>query len=240
MIFCIDSGNTRLKWGLHDGSGWLELGALPQAEVAQLAEVVKRLPRPQQVMVANVAGEAVAKAIAAALAGWSVSPCFVRSEEKRAGVTNGYANPAQLGVDRWCALIGARRQTTAPVVVVGSGTATTIDTLDAEGHFLGGLILPGFDLMRSALAKNTANLPFADGDWQAYPRCTDDAIASGCIEAQAGAIERSFERIAGHPEASCLLFGGGASLLENHLRCPHRRVENLVLQGLCVLAVESC
>ena len=240
MIFCIDSGNTRLKWGLHDGCGWLELGALPQAEVAQLAEVVKRLPRPQQVMVANVAGETVARAIEAALADWGVSPCFVRSEAIRAGVSNGYTNPAQLGVDRWCALLGAHQQTQGPVVVVGSGTATTIDTLDENGHFLGGFILPGFDLMRAALAKNTANLPWADGQWQAYPRCTDDAIASGCLEAQAGAIERVFERIAWHPEASCLLFGGGSTFLESRLRCPHRVVSTLVLDGLMTLSVEIC
>lgn len=240
MIFCIDSGNTRLKWGMYDGSGWLELGALPQAEVAQLAEVVKRLPRPQQVMVANVAGEEVAKAIETGLSGWSITPGFARSEAKRAGVSNGYANPAQLGVDRWCALIGARRQSSAPVVVVGAGTATTIDTLDEDGHFLGGFILPGFDLMRSALAKNTANLPFADGDWQAYPRCTDDAIASGCIEAQLGAIERAFDRIAGHPDAVCLLFGGAAVRLESRLRCPHRVVPTLLLEGLYAIAVETC
>jgi len=211
---------------------------LPQAEVVQLAEVTKCLPRPQQVMVANVAGEAVASAIAAALTGWDVSPCFVHSEAKRAGVSNGYIHPGQLGVDRWCALIGARWQTKAPMVVVGCGTATTIDTLDENGHFLGGFILPGFDLMRAALAKNTANLPWAEGQWSAYPRCTDDAITSGCIEALSGGVERAFDRIASHPEATCLLFGGGAALLENCLRCPHRRADHLVLEGLRILAVE--
>ncbi len=238
MIFCVDSGNTRLKWGLYDGSGWCAQGALAQNEVTGLAELAGRLSRPEKIMVANVAGDVVAKAIVAVLAAWKVEPCFVHSEARRAGVTNDYTNPAQLGVDRWCALIGARWQTTAPVVVVGAGTATTIDTLDENGHFLGGFILPGFDLMRSSLAKNTANLPLADGDWQAYPRCTDDAITSGCIEAQAGAIERAFERIAGHPEASCLLFGGGASRLASLLRCPHRRADHLVLEGLRILAVE--
>lgn len=238
VIFCIDSGNTRLKWGLHDGSSWRAQGALAQNEIARLAELAGQWPVPQKIMVANVAGDAVAHAIVAALAAWKVEPCFVRSEARRAGVSNGYTNPAQLGVDRWCALIGARRQTQAPVVVVGAGTATTIDTLDENGHFLGGFILPGFDLMRAALAKNTANLPWADGEWQAYPRCTDDAIASGCIEAQAGAIERAFERIAGHPGATCLLSGGAAEMLENRLRCPHRRSDHLVLEGLRTLAVE--
>lgn len=238
MIFCIDSGNTRLKWGMHDGSGWLELGALPQAEVAQLSQLVRQWPKPQKILVANVAGEAVAQAIVSALSAWGIEPCFVRSAAQCAGVSNGYAQPGQLGVDRWCALIGARRQTQAPVVVVGSGTATTIDTLDENGHFLGGFILPGFDLMRAALARRTANLPFANGDWQPYPRCTDDAIASGCLEAQSGAIERSFRRIAHHRQALCLLFGGGAPLLSPLLSIPCRIVPTLALDGLAFMAVE--
>lgn len=239
MILCIDSGNTRLKWGLHDGYGWREQGVFAQNEVARLAELTRQWLVPQKIMVANVAGAAAAEAIVAALSAWGTVPGFVRSEARCAGVTNGYGQPGQLGVDRWCALIGARRQIQAPVVVVGAGTATTIDTLDENGNFLGGFILPGFDLMQAALAKNTANLPWADGVWQAYPRCTDDAIASGCIEAQAGAVERAFARISGHPAALCLLFGGAAPRLQERLGCPHQLMPNLVLEGLCVLAVES-
>ncbi len=238
MILCVDSGNTRLKWGIHDGSAWLEQGALPQSEVAQLSSISPHWPQFRQAIIANVAGEAVASAIRAALRGMSLSPCFVRSESQRAGVSNHYENPEQLGVDRWCALISARQQTRAPVIVVGAGTATTIDSLDEKGNFLGGLILPGFDLMRSALAKNTANLPFAEGHWQINPRTTADAIFSGCLAAQLGAIERAYDRIAAHPDAGCLLFGGCAGLLESHLRCPKRVVPNLVLEGLLVLSVE--
>lgn len=238
MILCIDSGNTRLKWGLHNGSGWQAQGALAQTEMAQLAELIQQWPKPQKIMVANVAGETVAQAIVSAFSAWGIEPRFVRSEAQCAGVTNGYAQPGQLGVDRWCALIGARRQTQGPVVVVGSGTATTIDTLDENGHFLGGFILPGFDLMRAALAKNTANLPFANGDWQAYPHCTNDAIASGCLEAQSGAIERAFRRIANHRHALCLLFGGGAPLLSPLLSIPCRNVPALTLDGLAFMAVE--
>jgi type III pantothenate kinase len=34
-----------------------------------------------------------------------------------------------------------------PALVVMVGTAVTVDALDADGRFLGGLILPGFGLM---------------------------------------------------------------------------------------------
>ena len=115
-----------------------------------------------------------------------------------------------------------------------AGTATTIDTLDGDGRFLGGLILPGLDLMRRSLARDTAALPLADGQYLAWPRCTDDAITSGCVEAQAGAIERAIAKLGNG--ATCLLSGGAAGVIGEHLGIAHRRVDNLVLEGLLRLA----
>jgi len=236
MIVCIDSGNTRVKWAAHDGAGWLSPGAASHTDLAALAALPGTLPEPRLVMVANVAGAAAAAAIENALAGWRQRFAWVRSEAAACGVTNGYANPAALGVDRWCALVGARTLTAAACLVVGAGTATTVDSLDARGHFQGGLIVPGFDLMRMALARNTAGLPLADGNYTPLPATTEDAIFSGCLEAQLGAIERAFSRLAGEPGANCLIFGGAAPLLARHLTMPHRRVDGLVLEGLLAMA----
>lgn len=237
MILCVDSGNTRLKWGLRDGDSWLALGACLHAEHGDFAAAVAALPAPERVVVANVAGAAVAQAIEQTLAAWRERLVFVRSGARAGGVVNGYEQPGRLGVDRWCALVGARGYSRAACLVVGAGTATTVDTLDAAGTFRGGLILPGFDLMRRALAGQTAGLPLAAGEHRAWPRCTDDAIYSGCLEAQAGAIERAYARLAGEGEAECLLFGGAAPLLDAHLAIPRRRIDTLVLDGLHALAI---
>lgn len=236
MILCIDSGNTRIKWGLRDGERWLSEGALLQADIGQLGDRLKNLPPPERIMVANVAGPIAAGAIEKAFAPWRQRLEFAQSASAGGGVRNGYAEPARLGVDRWCALVGARHRVQSDCLVVGAGTATTVDTLDADGNFLGGLILPGFDLMRGALARNTAGLPLAQGKHEAFPRCTDDAIFSGCLEAQLGAIERAFARIAHRPGVQCLIFGGAAPLLMEHLSLPALRVDTLVLDGLFHLA----
>ena len=112
-----------------------------------------------------------------------------------AGVRNGYRNPAQLGCDRFAAAIGAHALEPGKALVVATcGTATTIDALSADGDFLGGMILPGLGLMASSLARNTAQLPqiAASGAVPAgFADNTDDAILSGCLSAQAGAIERA-------------------------------------------------
>lgn len=236
MILCIDSGNTRLKWGVREGDAWGGLGACAQADHHDFAAAVAALPAPERIMVANVAGAAAGEAIERTLAAWRERLVFVRSGACAGGVVNGYAEPGRLGVDRWCALVGARRHSQAACLVVGAGTATTIDTLDADGLFRGGLILPGFDLMRRALAGQTAGLPLATGEHRDWPRCTDDAIYSGCLEAQVGAIERAYARLAAEGEVECLLFGGAAPLLDALLAIPRRRIDTLVLDGLDTLA----
>jgi type III pantothenate kinase len=231
MILCLDCGNSRLKWGLHDGADWLEQGALGHDGIAALAGLAQRWPQPEQVLLANVAGPAVGASIRHSLGPWAAHLQEIRSTARCAGVSNHYRYPEKLGVDRWCALIGARGRTQTACLVVMAGTATTIDTLDAEGNFLGGLILPGSDLMQRALARDTAGLPLAAGQWSATPRCTEDAIASGAIEAQLGAIERAFRRMAS-PDAVCLLSGGNADVLLPRLAMPCIQAQNLPLEGL--------
>ena len=232
MIVAIDAGNSRVKWGLHDGSRWLDSGALATSEVACLAEVAVRWPADSRVVVCNVAGSAVEEQLGALLdkrhGGFSV----LRASAEACGVRSRYARPQQLGADRWAALIGARTLHDSACLVVCAGTATTVDQLDANGVFCGGLILPGFDLMRSALAYNTAQLPLADGVFRELPRNTMDAISSGCLHAQLGAIERMFQAIAGEPAARCLLTGGAAPRLAEHLKIPFELKDNLILDGL--------
>ena len=109
------------------------------------------------------------------LARWRVTPKWLVATRAACGVTNRYANPSQLGADRWAAIVAARRRATAggqspmPVVVVNAGTAVTIDALDADGVFRGGVILPGMRLMLQALAEKTSALKVAPGTFADFP-----------------------------------------------------------------------
>ena len=232
MILCLDAGNTRLKWGLHDGARWCASGALAHQEVAHLAAA---LPvRPARILACNVAGAAVAAQIESLAAQLRVPLGWFESSAACCGVTNGYDRPERLGADRWAALIGAHHLHQGAALVVMAGTATTIDCLDAAGRHRGGVILPGLALMKRALARNTANLPDARGVFRALPTNTDDAIESGCLNATVGAIERLYRfacRVTG-ADLCCLLSGGAADRLAPHLELPLKRIDNLVLEGL--------
>lgn len=234
MILCLDAGNTRMKFGLFDDSGWRMQGAL---NYQAFADLLAELPAmPTRIVACNVAGEAIRRRIEALADGLDLPLDWLASTRAACGVSNGYDKPGQLGADRWAALIAARALHAGPCVVVMAGTATTIDALDADGVFRGGLILPGLSLMHAALAGNTADLPHAAGRYRPQPTNTDDAIVSGAIHATLGAIERM--RAALNAEAAILLSGGAAEQLTEHIQPPARRIENLVLEGLAHYATE--
>ena len=244
MILAIDCGNTRVKWGLR-GAGdappaegepgaWRAQGARPLAEIAHLQADWATIAAPMRIAIANVAGESVRAALVLSLARFSAGQIWVTAAPSQCGVINSYSTPSQLGADRWASLIGARHLHAGASLVVNAGTATTVDLLGADGVFRGGVIFPGVDLMKKSLAENTAGLPLAEGKYAEEPRNTADAIASGCLHAQAGAIERLFEKLG--QGALCFLSGGGAPKLAGLLKIPMRAVDNLALEGLVRIA----
>jgi len=239
MILAIDAGNSRVKWGWHDGRGWSSLSTVSLIEFAAANHDINPFAatheNPQQIVISNVAGEGAHQLLINWTRIFDAEPLWLKGEAERCGVTSRYERPDQLGPDRWAALVAARALHSGACLVVNAGTATTADVLSAEGEFLGGLILPGVDLMRFVLHEHTGRLPLQEGRFVRTPRNTIDAIETGCRHAQAGAIERMF-RIAG-TGAQCLVSGGAGKALIEQLGIPCRYVENLVLEGLAKIAL---
>jgi type III pantothenate kinase len=236
MILLLDAGNSRIKWRLA-GHGVHGAGIATHDALEELAATLET-PGITRVLGSNVAGASVAETLSGMVARRGLTLEWLTASARRCGVTNLYTHPAQLGVDRWAALIGARAYSTQATLVVMAGTATTVDMLAASGHFLGGLILPGVYLMRQALTASAAQLAPRTGHFVPVPRNTADAILSGCLNAQAGAIERMFRQFR-DPRANCLLSGGGADEIAPLLDIIVQRVDNLVLDGLFQIAREA-
>ncbi len=234
MLLLVDAGNTRIKWALAAPGAvlgdWLASGAVAHAELEQAALIWQQHGIARAV-VANVAGAAMRQRLQAALAAVPID--WFASTAERDGMRNNYRVPAQLGCDRFAAALGARALEPGRALLVATcGTATTIDALSADGVFLGGMIVPGLGLMASSLARNTAQLPQISAG-RAEPRGfadnTDDAILSGLLAAQAGAIERAYDM---HRAHNCIISGGAAPYIAAVLARPHRLVDNIVLLGL--------
>ena len=152
MKLLIDAGNTRIKWACVNGDEWLNRGALPVEQTGELPQQFAGVHDIQQIWVSNVAGEEVARHIRNIKVDHSAPFNFIAAREMQCGVRNGYTNPGQLGSDRWAALIAAWHLVRGKCMVVNCGTAITIDTLSVQGEFIGGLIVPGVELMQRSLA----------------------------------------------------------------------------------------
>ena len=240
MILAVDAGNSRVKWALHDGRSFVREGWVAHADFDALDAQWSSLPAPSSIVIANVAGDETGQRLRKCLERWPIAPRWASSARSQAGVTNCYDEPSQLGVDRWAALIGARAHSSDPCIVVNAGTAMTVDALGAQGEFIGGIIVPGFNLMHESLAANTARLSAERGNFTPFPRATRDAITSGAIQALCGAIERMRDAMlaAGHREPVMIFSGGAGELVARHLGRPVRIVDKLVLEGLVRIAIE--
>lgn len=245
MLLLIDAGNTRVKWAIADEAApigsWLASGALFHTELDLLAEPLKQY-QPNRALLSNVAGEVMRARLETLLLEYlAPTPALTwfRSRAQQAGVVNSYRDPAQLGCDRFASLLGARSLfDQQPLLIVTAGTATTIDALDTSSHFLGGMILPGLATMTQSLALSAAQLPQVETQWAGaqFADNTSDAIVSGCIQAQVGAIMQARAQL---PDAHCLLSGGAARYLLPCLPPPIELVEQLVLRGLHVAALSE-
>ena len=222
----IDMGNTRTKWRCGDAAGFAPAGQLPEPPSA-----------PTRVRVATVLRnqDAVAGAVRER---FGVAAEFATVAARLGGVRCAYAEPAQLGVDRWLALVAAWRRARAATVVIGVGTAATVDFVRADGRHAGGYIAPGLRLLREALRRRTAAVrPTAQAAASLVPGTdTDAAVSSGTwlmlvAFAQAAVAECA---AVGSAQPEVFLTGGDAELLAGCLSAPVQCAPHLVLDGLAI------
>ncbi|GAC1300739.1 MAG: pantothenate kinase [Steroidobacteraceae bacterium] len=249
MILVIDVGNTRLKWawltstGLSDQQAVVHRDAKPGIWTAALFESGQN---PSRVLVSNVAGPVMAKTLARLTEQvFRVNIEFVTAAPEYHGLTNGYLDPSLLGADRWLALIGAWTKARSALCVVDAGTAVKVDSVDAGGQHLGGLIAPGIHMMREALMKKTGDI--AKAALQSTPSLTGilanntvGAVTRGAVFALAGMADRAAEVIEQSTGTKPTLFitGGDAGMLAGTMRARGEIVPDLVLQGLAVIAAQ--
>jgi len=268
----IDAGNSVVKWAISDRDGhrFMGTGLESNGEVAGLDE---RLMdswgglRFRGVYATSVADDEAMRAIERAVRAccglevtWFGPQRHFEGRGLGHGVAliNGYRDPMQLGADRWHALVAAcAKFPDQPLVVVSAGTATTVDCVRAEPYaaalFMGGVIAPGYALMRESLARGTARLPLADETEPPSPHAgsTAQAIASGVHFAQLGLVENVVREFAAELEQASLepprllLTGGRARALFGPLSrsvLAERAVaalsleHNLVLRGVALRA----
>lgn len=247
MLLVLDVGNTRLKWAQVEDSELSEQQAIVHRNVKSDlwgAAVFESTANPSRILASNVAGLVMARTLARlANRAYGLPIEFVSTTADFQELRNGYLNPLLLGVDRWLALIGAWTKTRSALCIVDAGTAVKVDSVNAHGQHLGGLIVPGIPMMRAALMTNTSNIAqAAEQSTASLPGVlannTIDAISMGSVFALAGMADRAAELVATRTTEKPKLYitGGDANLVASNMHTRGEIVPDLVLQGLAVIA----
>jgi type III pantothenate kinase len=244
MYLLIDLGNTRLKWAAVSSGTTAAKGVFAHAG-AEVEAILDRewamLSSVRQVYVASVASSRLDADIDAFVnRRFGIRADFLRSPAEALGIRNAYAEPQRLGIDRFLGLAALHAARQRAQVLVGVGTALTLDAIDAEGGHLGGWIVPSPALMRQAVLSRTARVGVSEGKLVDLADNTADALYSGSLQAAIGAIERfcanAARQFAEWP--AVVLTGGGADEIAA-LVPGAERTPDLILRGLALWAIAA-
>ena len=236
----LDGGNSQLKWAWVENGTFSEVGHAPYRDLTQLGEEWLQFADEDVKIVGCAVCGSVKKAMVEEQLTRPVE--WLSSMPQALGIRNHYRRPEEHGSDRWFNALGSRRFTQNACVVVSCGTAITTDALTEDNHYLGGTIMPGFHLMKEAMALKTANLNRPIGKVYPFPTTTPNAIASGMMDAVCGALMmmhgRLKDKTGGGKPVDIIITGGGAARVvqalpesfvhDNQVKI----VDNLVIHGL--------
>jgi type III pantothenate kinase len=242
MKALFDLGNSRLKWALSENgirnSGFVE-SSDPLFLSGYLDTALGKIQAPGQAWISSVSGDATTQELVSWLRrAWSIDAHIIKASADAYGVINSYVQPETLGSDRWAALIAIKHRYMQPATIIDCGTATTIDFLDGN-RFYGGVILPGLQLSRSSLVSNTARLQFKDSETiSSFATSTSAGIQSGTLLGLVGAIEHIVKQQQQERGKSSNLYltGGSADAIKPYLVLASEVIDDLVLQGIEVIA----
>jgi type III pantothenate kinase len=259
VILLLDIGNTRVKWAWLEefGLGASSAAAHDTTHRAWQSEIEADGRIPHRIVVSNVAGPSVRDVVVDwAIGHFSLTPEVLVSEAEAFGVRNAYAKPEMLGIDRWLALVAARRASTRPTCLLNAGTAFTVDALDTDGRHLGGFILPGLQLLNDSLvqAQSATGVPIesladpfaADlGGDATMSAANADSHAdvpppSGPLALLAALGDRAIRHLAERAgtEPRVVITGGDATAIAPLLTVKPALLPDLVMTGLALAATE--
>ena len=258
-VLAVDIGNTRAKFGVfHVNQNHsvvpITIVARVLDQMPSVADELKawwrnlHLPAPISAVVAGSDPETRDQLIDA----WPLSECRPAAivSYQQIPIAVDVDVPAKVGIDRLLNVFAAGRLLAEDrsVIVVDSGTATTVDLMTSDQTFRGGSILPGLRLSAHAMHDYTARLPLLNVDDEPAElpdvpgRNTEDAMRAGLFIGQLGSVRELINRLtaaAAHQfresdPPRIVVTGGGGRQLIHHL-AGATFIDSLALHGLALL-----
>jgi len=238
-----DVGNTTLKWASYCDRHLTAVKSIKHQNKLRevLCSTFSDQPKPDAVFVTNVMGDLINSQICDYVGTeWGVPTYIVKTQAEGFGVKVCYDNPSRLGVDRWLALIAARSLREEALLIVDSGSATTFDALTSSGEHIGGLILPGLEMMHESLLSKTSipHVGFINSN-EMFASDTLEAVSAAAIQSTAALVDRLFLTLKGRVGYSpkLIITGGNAAVIGAQLLSQNEPIfePELVMKGLALV-----
>lgn len=229
MNLVIDYGNSAAKAGVFEGHHMKEKFVFTSPEDARA--FIQASPA-EHVIVSSVSRDAEE------VSSWAIQARkkFILRHTLPLPITNRYATPATLGVDRLAGACGARQMfPDRNCLVIDAGTCITYDFLDAAGSYLGGGISPGLHMRFQAVHTFTKKLPLVAAVdninliGNSTEQCIQSGVIHGVLEELQGIMRQYREKF---EDLKVILCGGDTHFFENQLKASIFAVPELVLSGL--------
>jgi type III pantothenate kinase len=250
-LIAIDIGNTSISiaFFLNDKEELLQ--SMPNTDLAGLAVILKsswsRIPTMQASKEKKRDGVIVVSSVSPKITATLEDIVRVELDEKTyligrdipLALNIAVDEPSKVGTDRLVAATAAYAVAEEAVVVADFGTAITIDLVDDEGTFLGGVIMPGFELSTKALNTGTAMLPKVDITRPDGPfgKNTRDAINCGVYWSAIASLQEITRRFSEHlgKWPKTVITGSAAQIIKDDCDFIDSFVPNLVVRGIALV-----
>jgi type III pantothenate kinase len=160
-LLAVAVGNTRTRLGVFHGNELDEPVSLPNSDMAALtAALLKAAQEEHGIAIAiSSVNPPVADALQKVLRDAGEENVYRIGRDIQIPMQHTLDDASTVGQDRLLCAFGAYARAKQACVIVDAGTAVTVDFVDGEGVFHGGVIAPGAQMMLDALHEKTAQLP---------------------------------------------------------------------------------
>ena len=242
MLLAVDIGNSSIKFGVFDKDKLTAKLSIPTKRDYSVQEIIEQagdqIPATvDAAIVCSVVPELDNAITNFVRNSFQIEPQFVQPTDDL-GLTINF-NVDSTGMDRLVNSFAAAEKYGVPCVVVSFGTATTIDVVNAERVYLGGLIAPGMKVSAQALSLATSKLPLVEirKPEAVTAQTTEAAIRSGIVYGQIVMIEGLLKLIIDelNDQPKVIATGGFAELLASEIGMIDKLDHDLTLDGIFLI-----
>ena len=249
MLLTVDIGNTNVKYGCFEGDTLLFMERVATDKSRTSIQYAVELKGILEIngytgdcidgcVIGSVVPE-VANSVASAVKSLTGKDSLILGPGVKTGLNIKIDNPAEAGSDLIASAVGAKAKYPLPCVIIGLGTATTVFSVDKDGNFIGGAIMPGMKISLNALVGQTSLLPDIGIKAPSKVICTNttDSMLSGLIYGTASMIDGLCRRFRKELGAECSLVATGGL---SHLVIPECEEdiildEDITVDGLRII-----